>query len=201
MNNAAKCGIGILAMLWLFTASGCGTGFTMMASEGFDKQVAAAKASGKDPKAIPKPSAPTPFPLPHIYSGTILDLTAFSISFFGLFSGDPFLFYASAAILPASVVDLPFSFAADTMLLPLTVYKQVVYGNITARKSRPAVPEKVSKKKEKPSSPPLVHYEEPILVPVYPAPKSSAFGAIPVHPSIQKPPEEKSAGKNRTIGK
>jgi len=58
--------------------------------------------------------------IPRIYSGTVLDLyglTAENIGFFAL-------------------IDLPLSCAADTMILPYSVYAQKKYGHLFARKNQ-----------------------------------------------------------------
>lgn len=60
-----------------------------------------------------------PATVPRIYSGTFLDLGILASWFRGKGSSDSAVLF----------VDLPFSLAADTVLLPLTAYEQIRYGN------------------------------------------------------------------------
>jgi uncharacterized protein YceK len=95
----------ILMGLLAFSIEGCGTILT----RSHDVNEEYFKGSA----AMGEPGGPSP--LPRIYSGTWVDL--WSVSHVGGTFG-AMLFY-----------DIPFSIAADTVLLPLTAYEQFRYGN------------------------------------------------------------------------
>ncbi len=122
MRGTLRYGICLGMLLCLFTASGCATIFTV--SESHD----VVRYGGRKPSGCD-------VPLPQIYSGTLTDMRV--ILYLPLewtdFCSSSNLGLITAFYFPVSFVDLPLSFAADTVLLPYTIYRQSVYGNIRNR--------------------------------------------------------------------
>lgn len=71
----------------------------------------------------PNWSPPDPT-LPRIYSGTLFDFRCFL---------RPEM-HETQGIGGFCLVDVPFSFIADTVILPLTIYEQIKYGSYAASK-------------------------------------------------------------------
>lgn len=70
-------------------------------------------------------------PLPNIYSGVITDVRG--IGHYGCGTNDKceYGYYKETNNVEFFlVVDIPLSLALDTVLLPITIYKQLKYGNI-----------------------------------------------------------------------
>ena len=69
---------------------------------------------------------------PHVYSGTV---DAFERIFSPIMcpcGGESGLAFSAVypLFLPLFIIDMPLSFAADTVILPYTIYRQTKYGNI-----------------------------------------------------------------------
>jgi uncharacterized protein YceK len=91
----------LIMILIVISQASCGTFMTV------------ADLNRKDlTEALPADNPPW---IPQIYSGTIFD-------YYDLTHGDR---------MHAFIWDLPLSFIADTLVLPLSVYKQVRYGNVS----------------------------------------------------------------------
>jgi uncharacterized protein YceK len=107
-----------LILLACVVLTGCGTCFTLTASS---------VMYGNEENPQSKKLGGTVYPIPHIYSGTAADLTGIIGPFVikEIRRAPYFVFMYLYAI-----TDLPLSFAADTLMLPYTVPRQIVYGNI-----------------------------------------------------------------------
>ena len=69
---------------------------------------------------------------PHIYSGLVSDFQILAYPVSCPCSGESGLgaILLYPLLLPLSIIDIPLSFAADTLVLPYTIHRQKKYGNI-----------------------------------------------------------------------
>ncbi len=73
------------------------------------------------------------YPTPHIYSGVVSDIQTLTFPFSCPCSGEGGLGFIIfwPVFIPLSIIDLPFSAVADTIILPYSISRQMKYGNIT----------------------------------------------------------------------
>ncbi len=73
------------------------------------------------------------YPTPQIFSGVVSDIQLLTFPFSCLCSGEGGLGFLIfwPIFLPLSIIDLPLSAVADTLILPYSIPRQMEYGNIT----------------------------------------------------------------------
>jgi len=118
--------IALVVAMWvalLINVNGCGTMFSQKINHNWTDKTWKSKEEYKEETCG--------IPSVNMYSGIVFDIRVLSAPFICHGGGEGGLAFLSMypIMAPLSILDIPLSFAADTIILPYTTYRQIKYGN------------------------------------------------------------------------